>query len=163
MLRWSAGLALVWSAATAVVSSYRRAIAGSAIAVADRFDLDHEQHLQRAAGDNARMLAAVRDAVPEGVLVVTELITGDPADYEPAELLRLAMRVGMIDQLRVLLFPRPILVRRVDPAAFAEARAERGEATAYLWLPGRERPAAGALWHRLHEAGDFELWLCRKD
>jgi hypothetical protein len=155
-------IALVWPAADAVYAAYHRVVAGSALPWSDRLTLDTNERIRRATKKNAKLLTDVRAATPKDTLLLTELISGNPEDYELSELLKLAAQVGVVDQLRVLLFPRPVIMRRPGAIAFAEQRAQEGKPTAYLWLPGSKRPKPAAHWQRLHAGKAFELWLCQK-
>ncbi|HIE70668.1 MAG TPA: hypothetical protein EYP98_11085 [Planctomycetes bacterium] len=155
-------IALAWPAADAVFAAYHRIAVGSALPWTDRFTLDTNERVRRATDKNAKLLTSVRAAVPADTLLLTELITGNPDDYEPAELMRLALQVGVIDQLRVLLFPRPVIMRRAGAIGLAEQRAKQGTPTAYLWFPGGERPTQSDPWRRLHVSKTFEVWLCQK-
>jgi len=162
VLRLLLGCALVWPAADAVSFLYQRVVGNAVTPWSDRLTLDVDEKMRRATRENADLLAEVRAACPPDSVAVAELISGNPEDYEPAELMRLARQVGLIDQLRVLLFPNPIIVRRPGAKSYVEQRAASGKPTLYLWLPGNERPKPSAGWERLHQAMMFELWLCRK-
>lgn len=162
VVRLLLGCALVWPAVDAVSSLYQRIVNSAAIPWSDRLTLGVEEKMQRATRENADLLAELRSVCPPDSVAVAELISGNPADYKPEELMRLARQVGLIDQLRVLLFPNPILVRRPGAKSYAEQRAASGKPTLYLWLPGNERPDLGDRWERLHQTKMFELWACRK-
>lgn len=155
-------IALAWPAADAVFAAYQRIAVGSALPWTERFTLDTNERVRRATDKNAKLLTSVRAAAPADTLLLTELITGNPEDYEPAELMRLALQVGVIDQLRVLLFPRPVIMRRAGAIGLAEQRADLGKPTAYLWFPGGKRPTPSEKWRRLHGSEAFEVWLCQK-
>ena len=162
VVRLLLGIALAWPAADAVLAAYQRVAAGTSMPWSDRLTTDTSERIRRATKNNAKLLTNVRDAAPAATLLLTELISGNPEDYEPAELMRLALQVGVIDQLRVLLFPRPVIMRRAGAIGFAEQRAKQGKPTAYLWLPGGKRPTPSADWRRLHGSKAFEVWLCQK-
>ena len=163
IVRLCLGAALSWSAAVGVYGLYERLVIGAAVPWSDRLTLDTEQRLRRAAGPNGDVIDAIGAACTGDVLVVTELISGNPDDYEPEQLMRLALQVGLIDMLRVLKFPRPILVRCKGAIAFAERRSsELGRETAYLWFPGGQRPEPGNGWRLQSAADGFEVWSCRK-
>lgn len=165
-------IALAWPAADAVYGMCQDVAAGSAVAWSDRLSLDTNERMRRATKKNARLLTGVRAKTPADTLLLTELISGNPEDYPVAELLKLAAQVGIIDQLRVLLFPRPVILRRPGAIAFAEQRAKEGKPTAYLWLPGSKRPESSelkssgpkssGLWQAVHRSAAFEVWLCQK-
>jgi hypothetical protein len=108
------------------------------------------------------MVRAVRDATPDGVILVAKAIFGDPADFQPEELIQLAKKNGLIEQLAAVLYPEPWIVRAPEPYAFIEEQAQLSRSYALLWLPGDKRPSGNG-WRVLKQDKSFEIWQFRTD
>jgi hypothetical protein len=121
-----------------------------------------DARLRTALGGDADLLFAVRAAVPPGTLLLNQKVMGDITKIEPARLLQLAAKNGLIDQLTVLLYPDPWVISVPDPIATIEGLAARGRAAVLLVLPGDAEPAGRAGWSIDVAQERFSTWRFQK-
>jgi hypothetical protein len=121
-----------------------------------------DARVRKALGTDAELLFAVRAAVPPGTLLLNQKVMGDVTKIEPARLLELAAKNGLIDQMTVLLYPDPWVFSVPDPVATLEDLAMRARAAVLLVLPGDPAPTGRAGWTLDVAQERFSTWRFRK-